>query len=143
METEFYRVSESLFNIPVGASLDEIVKRFRDNFQRLRVYLDRMDTLSKETTLADRSKSRSGALVQELRRTLDTYSEVAKTQGNTLRALYCPRAEEGAANPIATFKTVSEDELERMWKSINDKRTTIELSQKILVLFEEREGTHG
>eukprot|EP01022_Parablepharisma_sp_SALTPOND_P035112 TRINITY_DN9417_c0_g1_i8.p2 TRINITY_DN9417_c0_g1~~TRINITY_DN9417_c0_g1_i8.p2 ORF type:complete len:455 (+),score=60.42 TRINITY_DN9417_c0_g1_i8:6057-7421(+) len=131
IEIEFKKVTDSLFNVPFSTHLDEIGKHFRENLGKLRLYLDKMDVLSKTESLGKENADNN--LVHSLKKILNSYGAIAKSQNNTIKAIYAPFIGESTGNPLATFKTVSQEELDRMWEVINGKKKFLETSQKILV----------
>lgn len=133
LEAEFKKVSDALFNVPFSDHLDEVAKRFRENMGRLRLYLDKMDVLSKiESSEGD---GEDHCLLKPLKKILDSYSSIAKAQNNTIKNLYAPFISESAGNPMAKFKVSSQAELDKMWANINSKKKSLEISQKLLVIY--------
>jgi hypothetical protein len=131
LEAEFKKVSDGLFNVPFSGHLDEVAKRFRENMGRLRLYLDKMDVLSKIE--ASEGDSEGSSLIIPLKKILDSYNSIAKAQNNTIKNLYAPFISESAGNPMAKFKVSSLDELNTMWNNINSKKESLEKSQRVLV----------
>jgi len=107
--------------------MEEVQKKFRENFEKLRTYLDKFDFNNGENS--------NELQINGLKKILGSYSEISKSQTNTIKSLYAPFIAENTINPLETYKTISESEIEKMWDSINRRKDHLEISNKILVFL--------